>query len=123
MGNPARLQEFADLLEVGLSKVFKDTLPTHELTYKAWLKERKAKEWIEDELMTTGFGAMPVKAVGGPFTLDKPFITDPKTYELVAYGLAFTIEYELMRWDRYKVFIGITKKLARSGADRKNLLA
>lgn len=123
MANPARLQEFAALLEYGLSKVFKDTLPTHPLLYKEWLKERKAEEWIEDELMTTGFGAMPQKAVGGTFVLDKPFISDPKNHTLVPYGLGFTIEYELMRWERYSVFVNITKKLTRSGVDRKNLLA
>jgi hypothetical protein len=103
--------------------VFKDTLPTHPLMYKPWLATRKAKEWIEDELMTTGFGPMPQKAVGGPFVLDKPYITDPKDHTLVPYGLAFTIEYELLRWDRYSVFVNVTKKLARSGVDRKNLLA
>jgi hypothetical protein len=123
MANPARLSAFAALLEYGLSKVFKDTLPTHPLLYKPWLKERKAKEWIEDELMTTGFGAMPEKTVGGVFSLDKPFITDPKDHTLKAYGLAFSIEYELMRWDRYQVFVNVTKKLTRSGVDRKNLLA
>ena len=32
-------------------------------------------------------------------------------------------EYELFRWDQYKVFRKITKKLARSGVDRKNVLA
>ncbi len=123
MADVARLQEFTDLLEYGLSNVFKDELPTHELSYKPWLQERQAKEWIEDELKTTGFGPMPAKAVGGPFTLDKPFIGSQKEYTLTAYGLAFTIEYELMRWDLYKVFVNITRKLARSGVDRKNILA
>lgn len=123
MASVARLQEYTALLEYGLSKVFKDNVPTHPLLYKEWLRERKAKEWIEDELLTTGFGAMPEKTVGGPFTLDKPFITSPKDHTMKAYGLAFTIEYELMRWDRYQVFVNVTKKLARSGVDRKNILA
>lgn len=122
MADVARLQEFTALLEFGLSNVFKDTLPTHDLSYKSWLAERQAQEWIEDELKVTGFGPMPMKTIGGPFTLDKPFIGSEKEHTLVPYGLAFTIEYEMMRWDLYKVFINITRKLARSGVDRKNIL-
>ncbi len=58
-GNVARMQEFSALLELGLSRVFKDDLPTHPKLYKDWLATKKANEFIEDELVTTGFGPMP----------------------------------------------------------------
>ncbi len=123
IGNVAQMNEFSALLELGLSRVFKDDLPTHPKLYTAWLTERKAKEWIEDELLTTGFGPMPEKPVGNPITVDKPYISNPKDYEMTPYGLGFVAEYELIRWDKYGVFTDITKKLARSGVDRKNVLA
>lgn len=121
MASVARLQQYAALLELGLSKVFKDTLPTHPKLYGAWLAEKKAKEFTEDELLTSGFGTMPSKPIGGPFTTDKPKISDEKDYTLLTYGLGFVIEYEMMRWDKYQVFENITKKLTRSGVDRKNV--
>ena len=122
-GNVARMQEFSALLELGLSNVFMDDLPTHPKLYTGWLTEKSAKEFIEDELVASGLGAMPQKGIGQPFTADKPYISAPKDFELVTYGLAFVGEYELIRWDKYGVFTGITKKLTRSGVDRKNVLA
>ena len=55
------LGDFAVLLELGLSRVFKESLPTHKTTYGAWLMSKQAKEWTEDEDLVTGFGAMPEK--------------------------------------------------------------
>lgn len=121
--NVARLQEFSALLERGLSKVFMDDLPTHDQLYGTWLRTKTAEEWIEDELVTTGLGPMPEKGIGGPFTTDKPLISDPKDYELATYALAVVMEYELVRWDKYRVFTRIAKLLKRSGVDRKNITA
>jgi len=117
------MQEFSALLEIGLTEVYKDDLPTHKVLYKAWLRERTAKEFTEDSLVTTGLGPMPAKGVGAPFITDKPFISNPKDFVMLTYGLGFVAEYELIRWDKYSVFTGITKKLARSGTDRKNIIA
>jgi hypothetical protein len=122
-GNVARMQEFSALLELGLSKVFKDDLPTHPKLYTDWLTTKTANEFIEDQLVTTGFGPMPEKAIGGPTITDKPYISSPKDFEIVPYALGFVGEYELIRWDKYAVFTGITKKLTRSGVDRCNVLA
>lgn len=118
-----RLNQFSPLIELGLSKVFKESLPTYPLIYKKWLATVQAKEWIEDEDLVTGFGAMPEKGIGNPFTVDSPKIGSVKDYTMKAYGLGFVIEYELRKWDKYSVFGKITKKLAWSGQDRKNITA
>lgn len=122
VGNVTQMMEYSALLALGLSRVFKDDIPTHKKLYTAWLAERSAKEWTEDELITTGFGPMPVKPVGSPFIVDKPFISNTKEYPMVPHGLGFVAEYELFRWDKYAVFTDMTKKLTRSGTDRKNIL-
>jgi hypothetical protein len=118
-----RLQDFTPLIEVGLSRVFKEALPTYPLIYKKWLATVQAKEWIEDEDLVTGFGAMPEKPIGNPFTTDSPKIGTVKQYTMKAYGLGFVIEHELRKWDKYSVFGRITRKLAWSGQDRKNITA
>lgn len=123
IGSVTTMNTFSRLLEEGLSKVFQNDLPTHKKLYTPWLAEKTAKEFTEDELLTTGFGPMPEKPPGNPFVVDSPRISPVKEYDLVPYGLGFVAEYELIRWDKYGVFTGITKKLARSGADRKNLIA
>src|SRR5688572_25918709 len=122
VGNVTQMIQYSALLALGLSRVFKDDIPTHKKLYTAWLAERSAKEFTEDELITTGFGPMPAKPVGSPYIVDKPFISNPKEYPMVPYGLGFVAEYELFRWDKYSVFTDMTKKLTRSGTDRKNIL-
>jgi hypothetical protein len=122
VGNVTQMMQYSAILALGLSRVFKDDIPTHKKLYTAWLAERSAKEWVEDELITTGFGPMPPKPVGSPFIVDKPFISNPKDYTMVPHGLGFVAEYELFRWDKYAVFTDMTKKLTRSGTDRKNIL-
>lgn len=123
VGNVAQMQQYSALLEIGLSRVFKDDIPTHKKLYSSWLTEKSAQEFTEDELVMGGFGTVPVKPIGGIFTIDKPFIGSPKNYSIVPYGLGFTAEYELFRWDKYGCFTNMTRKLSRSGTDRKNILA
>mgnify|MGYP001603303243 CR=1 FL=1 len=122
-GSVARMQEFSTLLFLGLSKVFKDDLPTHPELFRPWLRVESAKEFTEDGIVTTGFGPMPEKQIGGAFSVDKPKMGTAKEWTLKSYGLGFVAEYELIRWEKYGVFKGITKKLSRSGVDRKNVLA
>jgi hypothetical protein len=119
----ARLNAFAALVEVGLSNVFDESIKTHPLLYKGWLATKPMKEWIEDENLVSGFGAMPEKGIGTAFQTDIPEIAPIKKYTGIAYGLAFVIEHELMRWDKYGIFKPITRKLAWSGQDRKNITA
>lgn len=120
-GNVARMQEFSALLELGLSQVFKDDLPTHPRLFNAWLATKRAKEFTEDKLVVTGLQSMPTKDIGGVVTTDKPFISSPKDYDLVPHALGFVGEYELIRWDKYGVFSKITKMLTRSATDRFNV--
>lgn len=121
-GNVARMTEFSALLELGLSRVFKDDIPTHPKMYTDWLYVKKAKEFTEDELLTTGLQSMPEKTIGGPVVTDKPFISSTVKYDLVPHALGFVGEYELIRWDKYGVFSSMTKKLSRSGIDRYNVV-
>lgn len=122
-GDIARLQDYYDLMEIGLSQVLVQELKNHEELYPAWLATTNAKEWVEDELVMSGFGAMPQKTVGGGISTDKPQIGTKKDFTLVPYALGFVAEYELLRWDQYARFKNITKQLAIAGKDRKNLLA
>ncbi len=121
--NVAQATEFSDLLELGLSDVFEDSLPTHPKLYTGWLTVKKAKEWIEDELVVTGFGAMPTKDVGGVIVTDKPYISSPKDFTITPFALGFVAEYELQRWDKYGIFGDMTQELTRSAVDRCNILA
>jgi len=120
--NVAQATEFSNLLELGLSDVFEDSLPTHPKLYTSWLAVKQAKEWIEDELIVTGFGAMPAKDIGGVIVTDKPYISSPKDFTLKPFALGFTAEYELTRWDKYGIFGDMTKELTRSAVDRCNIL-
>lgn len=122
-GNIVRMQEFSALLRRLHKRVFKDDLPTHPRLYEAWLTSIKADQWIDSGLVTTGFGPMPEKAVGGPIMTDKPFISDPRVWEMTPYGLGYVAEYEIIRWDKYAVFTQMTRKLTRSGVDRMNVIA
>lgn len=117
-----RLNSFLEFVEDGLSNVFDGALKTHPVLWKDWLRQVTAKEWIEDAIVHSGFGPMPEKGVGNPFTVDRPYKGTEKEYTLKTYGLAFVIEHEMLKWDRYGVFGGVTKKLARSGIDKKNQL-
>lgn len=121
--NVAQASEFSDLLEVGLSDVYEDSLPTHPKLYAKWLAVKKAKEFVEDELVVTGFGPMPAKDIGGVILTDKPYISSPKDFTLQPFALGFVAEYELIRWDKYDVFGDMTRELARSAVDRCNILA
>jgi len=121
--NVAQANEFSDLLELGLTDVFEDSLPTHPRLYKGWLDVQKAKEWIEDELVVTGFGPMPAKDVGGVILTDKPYISAPKDFTLTPFALGFVAEHELIRWEKYSVFGDMTKELTRSAVDRCNIVA
>lgn len=121
--NVAQAMEFSDLLELGLSDVFEDSLPTHPKLYKTWLDVQKAKEWIEDELVVTGFGPMPAKDLGGVILTDKPYISSPKDFTLTPFALGFVAEFELIRWGKYGIFGDMTKELTRSAVDRCNIVA
>ena len=120
-GNVARLQKFSALLELGLSQVFMDDLPTHPRMYQGWLMQKRAVEFVEDKLVTTGLQSMPEKGIGGVITTDQPFISSPKDYTLVPHALGFVGEYELIRWDKYGVFKRVTQMLSRSAIDRFNV--
>jgi hypothetical protein len=121
--NIATLNEFGALLEKRQRKIFNDDLPSHQKLYTAWLRETTAKQITEDSLRVTGFGPMGEKAPGEEFSSDKPFISDTKNRTLKFYGMAYKIEYELIRWDKYDVMDDATKAMTASGVHRKNLLA
>ena len=70
----AKLNTYLELVEIGLRQVFDGQLKTHDVLYKGWLRETRAKEWIEDEQIISAFQSMPAKGVGQPFTIDRPIL-------------------------------------------------
>lgn len=118
----ARISQYLDLFEDGLEKVFNAALKPHALTYKKWLRTDKAKNWTESEQLVTAFGPMPEKREGTVFTTDRPYLGIKKDFTLVPYGLGFLVTYEAAKWELYGAFSKVTKKLARSGNDRKQRL-
>ena len=122
IGSVAQMNEFSALLELRLSRVFQDDLPTHPKLYPAWLTEKTVTRYVDRDRMATGFGPMPEKPPGNPIVVDKPYLGAEKSYTMKPYALGFVAEYELIRWDKFGVFADITRKLSRSGTDRKNVV-
>lgn len=122
IGSVTQMNTFSALLELRLDRVQKDDLPTHPKLYGPWLAEKKAERYVSRDRQTTGFGPMPEKPPGNPVVVDTIFMGSEKSYTLVPHALGFVAEYELIRWDKHGVFVNITKKLNRSGVDRKNVV-
>ena len=70
-GKIERLNDNLPLVEIGLRKVFQGALKTHPTMYGPWLEETRAKEWIEDDIVISGFQSMPEKGLGEPFIVDQ----------------------------------------------------
>jgi hypothetical protein len=122
LGNVTDMATFSAFMEVGINKVIKNDLPTHKKLWSAWLTEKQATEYTEDYDAITGFGAMPEKPVGDVFVVDRPLKGTAKTFPLKPYGIGFVAEYELVRWDKYRIFGKMASRMLTSATDRKNVL-
>lgn len=118
-----QLAEFNALVEIGLQRVYKGTLPQHPKLYTAWLRETTAKAYAETEIVTGHLGPMASKDIGDNIIIDKPYISSPKEFTLETFGLGWQMEYELGRWDLYDVMTGMTKALTASGRYTQNVSA
>lgn len=123
IGTVTSLSEFNAYVEIGLSRVFHDTLPQHPKLYTAWLKEAQAKAFTEQEIVHSHLGPMANKDVGGTFVIDKPYTSSPKSFTLETFGLGWQMEYEIGRWDQYDVMSRMTKALTASGRYTQNVSA
>jgi hypothetical protein len=121
--NIIRFLEKAALFELGLEKVYKDTLSTEPQTYKSWMRSRPMQRWVEHDMATSGLGVMGEKEIGGRFNTDRIYYSPEKAYTGKAYGAALVIQYEAMRWDEYGVFPEISRELARTAVTRYDILA
>jgi hypothetical protein len=121
--NVIRFLEKVALFELGLEKVYSDTLKTEPITYKKWLREKNMKRWIEFDMATSGLGVMGEKEIGGRFPTDRIYYGPQKSYTGKAYGAALVIQYEAMRWDEYEVFPGISRELAKTANTRYDIIA
>lgn len=122
--NAMQAEEFSSLLVTHLDWVFEDNLPKHDKVFKAWLPAVSGGEWRHEGVVTTGFGAMPAKNVGGEIGIDKFFISSEKTFNTQTWGLGCVIEYEAIRHDQYNILSGdLARELSKSAVDRCNILA
>ena len=116
--NVMQKTDFQEFFALGITQVFEDRLKQQEKTYSRWLREESVKRWKDTEQSVSGLGQMPEKNLGEVFSVDTISKGTQKDYELVAWGLAVTIEYEAMEWEIHGIFKGLGQELAKSAANR-----
>ncbi len=118
-----RFDEKREYFELGLSTAYRDTLKVRPNAYKEWLSEETATEFFKTESATSGLGIMAEKVIGGTPQTDRLYYGTTKTYTLKTYGLALVMQYEVMRWDLFKVFAPLGGELAKTAITRYDLVA
>lgn len=121
-GNTMEFSQYLEDMALGLTKVYENTLRMHERSYTAFLREEPVSRWFDTDWMVSGFGTMPEKGIGAAVTTDRIMKSDTKQYELQAYSLGCTIDYEAYRWDLYGIFKNLPAELAKSATDRYNVV-
>src|SRR6478609_12027892 len=81
--------------QLGLSKVYKNTLKVLPNSYKRWLREEKAEQFYKTDWAVSGLGTMPEKGIGERFATDRVFYGPTKVYTIVTYGLSLVVQYEV----------------------------
>lgn len=117
-----QFQAFLEAFSTGLTQVYEDNLKQHNKTYTAILREEQAKHWFDTNWLTSGLGSTPRKEIGAAISTDTIFKAPTKRFELDAFALGVSIEYEAMEWDLYGIFDGFPEELAKSAVDRYNVL-
>lgn len=121
-GTSMDFAQYAEAFSLGLTDVFKDELKVHPRSYTRFLQEETAEHFYDTDWSVSGLGAMPQKNVGASFSTDAIIKSATKQYGMTPYGMACIVEYEAMRWDLYGVFKGLPEEMARSMADRYNIV-
>lgn len=121
--NIIRFDEKREYFEQGLKQVYSDEAKTLSYQYRDWLKEETAERWFESEMGHSGLGVMPEKAIGEAVTTDRIYHGVVRNYVMKAYALGLVIQYEVIRWDLFKVFKPITQDLAKTAGTRYDLVA
>lgn len=113
----------AALLELGLSKVYKETLQATPQTWKQWLDGKTAQRWTDYEMSTSGVGPVTTKAPGSPFVTDRIFLGSKKSYTLVPYGTALTLQHEVIKYEWYNVYSPLAESLAKAANNKYEVIA
>lgn len=113
---------FSVLLQRGLREVHKDEQKRFPQVFERYIRTKTRTYWTETDMMISGLGIAQKKPIGESFQRDVVVKGPTKTFELTPYGLAVSINYELLRWDKYEVIGRIARQLAKSLDYRKNLL-
>lgn len=113
----------AALLELGLSKVYKETLKATPQTWKMWLEGKTAQRWTDYEMSTSGVGAVAEKPPGSPFVTDRIFIGPRKSYTLVPYGTALVLQHEVIKYEWYNVYSPLAQSLAKAASNKYEVIA
>ena len=121
--NVIRFNDNLTPYQLGLKKVYHDTIPKIPQQYKDWLREETAEEFIHREFEHSGLGVMPAKGIGQNPTTDRLYYSATKDFTLRTFGLALEIQYEVIRWDLYKIFGPVAKELAKTAVIRYDLEA
>lgn len=110
--------DFQEFFALGITQAYEDSLKQEEKTYARFLREESVKRWKDTEISVSGLGQMPEKGLGEAFSVDRLKKGTQKDHELVAWGLAVTIEYEAMKWEIHGIFKNLGKQLSKSGTNR-----
>lgn len=113
----------AALMELGLTDVYKDKLTNTEQTWKSWLKSHTAERYVDYVKGTSGLGAFTEKPPGSAFQTDRIYTGAQKSFTLVPYGLAITLQHEALRWEFYGVYKELGASLADTAFNRYEVVA
>lgn len=113
----------AALMELGLTDVYKDKLENTEQTWKSWLKSHTAERYVDYVKGTSGLGAFTEKPVGSAFQTDRIFTGARKSFTLVPYGLALTLQHEALKYEWYGVYKDLGSSLANTAFNRYEVVA
>ena len=111
------------LVQQHLANLFKDSQPQAATIFGAWLKEEDLKDWTERYAKMSYFGYIPDKTMGGTFGFQEPELLPEKSFAPTSFGLAFAIEYELMRYAKFGAYSGIIPKMMKAAGATKNTSA
>lgn len=113
----------AALLELGLTEVYKETLELRPDTWKLWLESKTAQRFTDTEMQVSGVGAATEKPPGSPFVTDRIYQSPQKSYTLVPYGLALTLQHEVIKYEWYNVYTNIAQSLAKAARNKYEVVA
>ena len=111
------------LLELGLDKVWTETLTATPETWKAWLSTRVVERITDTQRITSGLGAVSEVPPGSAFETDTVYVSTSKSFELKFFGLAVTIQHAVLKYEWYNVVKPLGSGLAKSARNKYEVYA